>query len=416
MSIQGWFKRTRYFQSNPLVYRQYRQILQINQTPGDAFTREKLRQIKAYAIAHTEFYKDYHVDDPFPVMTKLDFIENREHLRSSESFDGPLHVSMTSGSTGTPLVVEQDAVKRSRTIADLKVYGEYARYRSHEKMLQLRAYNGKELDRSVDRRENIWRYDISYLNADNMEDFLSFVQSWKPDIIFGYVSTLETICDYILESEKKYCFSCQSVLVGAEMLSDATAQKIQRVFGCPVFDRYSNMEMGIYAQREYGKTNFIVNKASYYFEVLKMDTDQPAEPHELGRLVFTDLFNHAFPMIRYDTGDLGSYCVRNGEMELETVYGRKVDTIYDCQGRIISPHSITNGMWGVANIHQWQFVQLAQGEYDIRINASGHVDEQDVMTRLKAQLGEQARITVTYLDEIPVLRSQKRKYIVNLMK
>lgn len=107
MSIQGWFKRTRYFQSNPLVYRQYRQILQINQTPGDTFTREKLRQIKAYAIAHTQFYKDYHVDDAFPVMTKLDLIENRERLRSSESFDGPLHVSMTSGSTGTPLVVEQ---------------------------------------------------------------------------------------------------------------------------------------------------------------------------------------------------------------------------------------------------------------------------------------------------------------------
>lgn len=416
MGMRAWMKRTWFFLNNPLVHQHYKEIKRINRTAGYEYTLRKLKEIKAYAIAHTRFYANYSLEDTFPVMSKMDFITNSDAICSDEMFEHPLHTASTSGSTGTPFVVKQDRFKRMRTIADLKVYGEYANYPSHEKMLQLRAYNGKTLDRRVDRRENIWRYDVSYLNGENMEEFISFVLRWKPRILFGYASTMETICDYILQSGSEYHFGCKAVLVGAETLSKEIAEKIQKVFECPVFDRYSNMEMGIYSQREYGKTNFLVNKASYYFEVLKIDSDEPAQEHEIGRLVFTDLHNHAFPMIRYDTGDLGAYCLNNGEMEIETVYGRKVDSIYDAQGRLLSPHSITNGMWGVKNVSQWQFVQQDYGTYVLKINATGAVDEADVIHRLKEQVGESASITLKYVDEIPVLRSQKRKYIVNAMK
>lgn len=415
MGIHAWIKRKRFFAKNSWIYRLYQEVKRINQIPGNAYTLQKLNEIKTYAIHHCKFYSQFSPEDAFPVMTKLDFINYKDEICSDEVFDQPLHTTSTSGSTGVPFVVNQDFLKRSRTIADLKVYGEYAGYKSHEKMLQLRAYNGKTLDRSVDRRENIWRYDISYLNDENMPQFISFVKKWKPKIIFGYVSTLEMICDFILNNGQEYDFGCKSVLVGAEMLSAQTAEKIKKVFRCPVYDRYSNMEMGIYAQREYGKSNFIINKASYYFEVLKLDSDESAEEHEIGRLVFTDLHNHAFPMIRYDTGDVGSYCMNNGNMELEIVYGRRVDAVYNATGKMISPHSITNGMWGVRNVAQWQFVQLDHGTYLLKISAAGPVDEEDILSRLKAQVGETAKVRLEYVDEIPVLRSQKRKYIVNAM-
>ena len=70
-------------------------------------------------------------------MDKMAFIKNHDAIKSREVFNKPLHVSSTSGSTGTPFKVEQDSEKRSRTIADLKVFGELALYNSHEKMLQL---------------------------------------------------------------------------------------------------------------------------------------------------------------------------------------------------------------------------------------------------------------------------------------
>ncbi len=335
---------------------------------------------------------------------------------SDEHFDKPLHTMSTSGSTGTPFSVVQNWEKRMRTIADLKVFGEYALYPSHEKMLQLRAYNGKELDRKVDERENIWRYDICNLSDENIENLILFIQTWKPNTIFGYVSSLETISNYILQSGKAYDFGVKSILVGAEALTDEIAHKIQQVFNCPIFDRYSNMEMGIYAQREYGQTNFRVNYASYYFEVVKLDKDEPTEEHEIGRLVFTDLYNYAFPLIRYDTGDLGSFTMNGNQKEIEVVYGRKVDCIYDSNNNLISPHSITNGMWGVMGITQWQFIQKEQSVYTIKLCSDGMVDEEDLLQRMRKVLGEKAQISFEYVSEIPVLNSQKRKYIVNEMK
>ena len=49
---------------------------------------------------------------------------------------------------------------------------------------------------------------------------------------------------------------------------------------------------------------FIINNASYHIKFLKLDSDENADIGELSRIVVTDLFNYATPMIRHDTGDL----------------------------------------------------------------------------------------------------------------
>lgn len=64
--------------------------------------------------------RSYTLEIRFPIMTKLDFIVNKEALTSDEIFKKPLHMSSTSGSTGVPFSVVQDYDKRMRTIADLK--------------------------------------------------------------------------------------------------------------------------------------------------------------------------------------------------------------------------------------------------------------------------------------------------------
>ena len=152
-------KREAYFVSNPDVFSAYKEILRINDTLDYKFTDRKFREIKQYAIENTAFYKNYSIDDTFPVMTKMDYINNYDAIRSTEVFSEPLHITSTSGSTGIPFKVEQNKEKRNRTIADLKAFGTYALFESHDKMIQLRSYCGKKLDRTIDEKENICRYD-----------------------------------------------------------------------------------------------------------------------------------------------------------------------------------------------------------------------------------------------------------------
>lgn len=408
-------RRDSYFAENPNIQSLYEEILELNAANNAIEQGEMLRTIKHYAIMHSPFYKTYSIDNHFPIMNKVDLITHHDEILCPKYANKPLHRMSTSGSTGIPFTVEQNMEKRHRLIAELKAFGLYADYPSHERMIQFRAFNGKELDRSVDERENIWRYDISYLSEDSMPDLLSFIEKYQPRILFGYCSTMDFISTYMIEHNIQLKHQVSSILVGAETLTKEVASRIYKAFGCPIFDRYSNQEMGILAQREYGKTDFLFNVASYHLEIVKLDCDEPCEEGEIGRIVVTDLYNRAFPMIRYDTGDVGSYIMHEGKLYLKELLGRRVDTIYDTLGRVRQPHMITNIMWGVKNIRQWQFIQVDEGEYTINLCTSDVVDEIDIQNRLHQVLGNEARILVEYVDEIPVANSLKRRYIINKM-
>ena len=408
-------KRISFFVDNPDIKSMYEEILSFNENSTEASRKNLFDSIKRYALANSPYYKKISNNDYLPIMSKIDMIENFEAICVPEYKNKRVHSSSTSGSTGIPLSVIQDLEKRRRTIADLKVYGLYALYPSHAKMLQLRAYKGKFLDRNVDAQNNIYRYDISQLNECTMPSMIEFINQWKPSTIFGYCSTMDAISSFIINNNIQLSYQCTSILVGGEMLSDDVAQRMFQAFKCPIFDRYSNMEMGIYAQREYGVSDFKFNSASYYLEIVKLDCDEPCKEGEIGRIVITDLYNKAFPMLRYDTGDLGSYVKHKGQIYLNNVLGRRIDTIFNTRGIAIDPHVISVQMWGVTNIKQWQFVQKSYNLYLIKILSSGVVDEDCIKTKFRNLLGNDATIEFVYVQSIPVTNSQKVRYIINEM-
>ena len=183
---------------------------------------------------------------------------------------------------------------------------------------------------------------------------------------------------------------------------------------------YSNEENGNIGISVAGTDDgYYVDTESYYVELLKLDSDEPAEDGEIGRIVITDLYNYAFPILRYENGDLAIADRRkmpNGRSKLyfKEVYGRRSDMIYDCDGKMISPYVITNGMWGVEGISQWRFIQTELTEYVIELNGEKEwVDTKDILGRLTLFLGKDATISIAFVDEIPVLQSGKRKYIEN---
>jgi phenylacetate-CoA ligase len=156
---------------------------------------------------------------------------------------------------------------------------------------------------------------------------------------------------------------------------------------------------------------------------LHPDRDEPVNPGETGRIVVTDLFNYAMPLIRYDTGDMAvlseqSVCGASG-LVFTKVEGRRVDFIYDTTGNLLSPHVITNTMWKYAEVvKQFQFVQMAQNGYRINLNCGnnkfGQIDT--LLSDLKSFVGKDANIEIVFVDDIPALASGKRKKIVNNYK
>ena len=83
----------------------------------------------------------------------------------------------------------------------------------------------------------------------------------------------------------------------------------------------------------------------------------------MGRIVVTDLYNHAMPIIRYDTGDVGvisyeSKCKTKGKV-FTRVDGRRIDCIYSTKGEMLSPYIVNNTLWRFEELKQYQFIQNA---------------------------------------------------------
>lgn len=342
-------------------------------------------------------------------------IENHDACTAKAGYQAPTHISSTSGSTGTPFSVTQDFKKRNRTIADLKVFGEMCNYPSHERMICFRVLSEK-LHRSPEQeeRENIYYIDSSDLSDRHLKEMKQALLEKQPRIIFSYSSTLVELAHYIDRAGiPESGFSMTSVLTGGEGISEENRQLLERVFGCTVYRRYSDMELGILGQDTGNGSEYLLNWGSYYFECLKIDSNEPAESEEVGRIVVTDLFNYAFPMIRYDTGDLGvmQYC--DGELpKLKEIYGRVRDCVYTVDGRLLSPAKISVSMWGSKEVKQWQFIQEDKDLYVLRLNCYSDIDTEKYISKFKRLLGESATIQIEFVDEIPVTSSNKRRAVI----
>lgn len=346
----------------------------------------------------------------------MTLIENHDACLAKEGYQIPTHISSTSGSTGTPFSVTQYFKKRKRTIADLKVFGELCDYPSHERMVFFRVINAK-LHRTPEQedRENIYYIDSSDLGDAHLEEMKNALLDKKPRIVFSYSSSLVELAKYIDRTGiPEGGFSMKSVLTGGEGLSDENRKLLEKVFGCTVYRRYSDMELGILGQDMGNGSEYILNWGSYYFETLKLDSDKPTELDEAGRIVITDLFNYAFPMIRYDTGDLGILDKSNPNdlPKLKEIYGRVRDCVYATDGRLISPTKVSVMMWGSDGVKQWQFIQETKDNYILKLNCEKKVDTEIYVKKFKGLLGESADVEVQLVDEIPVTSSNKRQAVI----
>jgi phenylacetate-CoA ligase len=182
---------------------------------------------------------------------------------------------------------------------------------------------------------------------------------------------------------------------------------MEKYFGVPCVSRYSNLENGIIAQQELNRSGrFLINTASYHIEILKMDSDDPAAEGEMGRIIVTDLFNYAMPMIRYDTGDIGAYETNKADgsiQYLSGVEGRKLDLLYDTHGDLVSSYLVYKNMWQYVEIDQYQLINTK----------TSFAKEKQLVDEFKSFLGRDADFRVEYVSEIPLLISGKRKKIVN---
>ncbi|MFH6769239.1 hypothetical protein V8G56_10865 [Gaetbulibacter aquiaggeris] len=263
--------------------------------------------------------------------------------------------------------------------------------------------------------QNIRQIEVLKLNKNHIHELFDKVKKEKSNIYWlGYSSAFDQVCNYLDPKKPKHSKNkVAGIIAISEGLSMSTKNNLKNYFNAPVVSRYSNMENGIIAQQEIDTEHFIINWASFYIEIFKLDEDVLAKSGELGRIVITDLFNYCTPMIRYDTGDLGVIDYNCTPPILKTVEGRKMDAILNTEGDIVSSFMMISN-YSYPGIKQSQLIQEDAKKYILKLNVTNVFNqEKKILMDFKDYLGKDAEIKIEYVDEIPLLASGKRKTTLN---
>ena len=380
-----------------------------------------------YAMSKVPFYRQLANIERFedlPLIDKSIVKQQFDQFRSADYLDVKLHKMSTSGSTGTPFTILQDKAKRQRVLAEILYFNHLVGIDLGHRLVYYRVLTKNTRKSWLLRKiQNESLVDTSNLDKDHLMKLELDVRNYpRHSCLFGYASSIETLGHFIYHEVPPSVwefYPIEAVITGAEALSPTGRKILQSIFKCPVVSRYSNQEMGILAQQSGQNEAFALNWASYYFEIFDLNKDEPLPLGQPGRIVITDLFNLAMPLLRYDTGDIGTL----NEMEvqgksqivLKTLEGRRVDYIIDANGNIVSPHMITLQMWDFQEIRQFQFVQEGNLNYLLRLNVQQKPfeREQEMKNRYLQLLGASSSIRFEYVNEIPTLSSGKRKPVVN---
>lgn len=389
---------------------------------GDHINSARVAALLDHSSNSVSFYSGYKKIrslEEFPVIQKTDFKHNYDAMISTYFDREKLFTATTSGSYGTPTKYLMTIDKYWRRFAEIVYFNRWAGYEIGMRHALTRTIPKSKFKRLLENEIIIYPANI---DEGWLADKWSLLNKHKPSFLISYPSILMAMAGYILRNQlediTKYIKGIVSI---SEPLLDEDRRIIENAFGCLVLGRYSCEEFGVLAHECLLERKYHLNSASYKIEILALDGDRPVMPGESGRVIVTDLFSHAMPLIRYDTGDvavLGKDCPCGLRTPvLERIEGRQTEIIYDTKGRMVSPLAmVTPIARTIEGIFQFQFIQKGQKKYCLKIVPMRTYPYDRaflIKEKLLTVLGPEAEIDFEYLDSIKPLPSGKRPYIIN---
>lgn len=399
----------------------------------EQYQKQSLGRLLRHAWDYVPFYRDrltplfdageevdWHRWAEVPLLTRDDLMEHGATLRSENlpPQQGAVGYFTTSGSTGAPLTVFSSSLSGQSAIAAL-----------------LRAQSWHRVDWSRDllfwteeRPSGVW----PNVERGSIWGPRWLAQSTGRRLRFNGDTPAVNILEFLEHHEIRY-LSCrakvaQALALEAERLGRSVQldavfafstgvqvderEDIGRVFGANVLSLYSSKEAHLMAYQCPTGHQLHIAEERVLLELL--DTDgRPVPKGTPGRVVVTNLFNWAQPLIRYVQGDLaveGEACSCGRTLRvLERITGRVTDMFRFPDGRAVAfalPENIKKDL----NIKTWQVAQVGPLQLEIRYRpiVVGATDEVAIVRAVRARTHPD--VAVSFKLTADFLQADGRKF------
>jgi phenylacetate-CoA ligase len=380
-----------------------------------ALQRERAADLVAFAIAHSDFYRErFRGLDPrelrrpaafesLPVLERADLREHRERIRTDEATASNVQHAVTGGTTGEPLRVMRDERANHRTLGWRLQCWWGVRPGENKALIWRDALPGFS---------HKWKHNLMWwptrtvqmdANAIDERTTAEFLDGWeriRPAVMTGYVGAVIALAQFI-ERNGRTLAPPKAVGVTSAPITPGQKQYLSQVFGAPVYDHYQCIEVPMLAGECAQRDGLHVFADSRWVEIVDED-GRAVGPGEAGNVVVTDFRNRVFPLIRYRLGDVARF--RKGACPcgvtfplLEPVRGRVTDALRFPSGLVVAgePMCAIFHPWPEA-VRQFQVYQAPDYSLTLRCVRGSDPNADAIMRRVV----EQVRTTVR--GEVPV--------------
>jgi phenylacetate-CoA ligase len=323
----------------------------------------------------------------------------------------------TSGSTGTGL---RFPVTRESVTAQWATWWRYREWHGIGRDEWCGYFGGRVVVPPGRRRPPYWRYNVPgrqilfsqhHLGAGTWRLYVDELRRRRPRWLHGYPSMLALLASFVVEHGSALDYRPTWVTVGAESLLPAQAALIQRAFG-------------VTPRQHYGMAEGVANASECPDGRLHVDEDfafvefVPAL-HGGHHIVGTNLANRAFPLIRYDTGDIahladeGCPCGRPGRI-VARIDGRREDYVMLPDGGIVG--RLDHIFKDQTRVREAQVYQPHRRRVVLRVVQGSGFDaaaERSLLRAARAHLGSALQIDVEYRPSIPRTGAGKLRFVVS---
>jgi len=407
--------------------------------------KKQLYDMVTYSLTEIPYYRDLGIrmnsfseDSIFQDLRKLPFL-TKEILR--KEFDRLAHpapdvkrvyTNSTGGSTGEPALFLQDDYYHDWSMASKILLDDWAGRSIGEPQISLWGSFSEILEqrealrhRLADWVRNVRILNVFRMNREDMQKYVDIINQYKPVLILAYVHSIYELAGFV-ESNGMHIHTPRSVMTSAGVLYEHQRETIERIFQCPVYNRYGSREVGDMACECEQHNGLHRNIFSHYIEVVD-DEGEPCKPGERGHIVVTTLRNRTMPLLRYKIGDMAVASDRKcacgrGLPLIESVVGRSNSMIRTKKGvfdNVVVCALFTMDYKGnnYCSFSKYQVIQKKEDEFVIKIV----VDKPEIWPQEKLQiiyslhkvLGNDIKLCFEEVDRIEPLSSGKYAYIVS---
>jgi phenylacetate-CoA ligase len=311
--------------------------------------KENLKNLISYCHQNIPYYKELFSKTSFtadkvdkdlryffdlPILTK-DLVRENTHLLKLPS---AVHPRKTGGSTGESVFFYYDNPGLDWTSAiHLHSYS-MAGLRRADKNLHICS----ELEITPPTKKAIYQDKIKQLalnrstisidsfTEEEFERVYIKLRKYKPQLVQCHPSTMYAISKYIRASKKIEKKLFEVFEPSGETVTQKIVNEITSVCGCTVANRYGNAEFGVMAH---------TIKNDPYTKLKVFDYAFLVEECNESNLIVTGLTNYGMPLLRYDTGDMGTVTNEDSGTFINNLSGR-IHEIVKIQGKEYPSHYI----------------------------------------------------------------------------